>query len=178
MDTSPGVVITISLALAIVLSACPAAGAFSFPAGETAAAGIIAGGPGPSDNGAQFRVHSIDESSAGKTVRIAGGDLLLVQLNEPDPDQAWHFSGGDGFKVVSDVVLESHPARHNFKVKASRPGDLLFRRVDRRDGYVLDTFVVHVAIEPAKSGDGSRKAHPLSGLSILSRHRNTSASWK
>ena len=163
MDTSPGAVITISLVLAIVLSACPASGAFSFPADGMDVTGIIAGVPGPTDNGSVSGLHVIDESSRGKTVHAASGDMLLVKLKEYDPNRAWHFSSEDGFKVVSDVVLQSYPAQHDFKVRVLRPGDLRFQKIDSRDGSVIDTFTVHVAVDRKASGDDSGLAHPLSG---------------
>jgi hypothetical protein len=161
MVSSPGVAIVISLVLALVLLVSPVTGAFSFPAGWSAAADLVAGAPGLADNGAQSRVKAIDESFNGKTVRVASGDVLLVQLNEPNPDQTWHFRGDDSFKVISDVVLEMFPARHDFRVKVYRPGDLRFAKVDRRDSFVIDTFTVHVALDKGKPDDDSRTSHPL-----------------
>jgi hypothetical protein len=160
MDISPGAAITISLVLAIVLSACSAT-VLSLPAGGTVATGIIAGVPGPSDDEALSKVLAIDESSSGKTVHVASGDTLLVKLNERDPNQTWRYSGDDGFKVVSDTVLQTYPARHNFRVKALRPGDLSFTKVDSRDGSVLDTFKVRVVIDKKTSGNGPKRTHPL-----------------
>lgn len=161
MDISPGAAITISLVLAIVLSACSATVVLSLPAGSTVATGIIAGVPGSSDDGALSKVLSIDDSSNGKTVHSADGDTLLVRLNEPDPDQTWRYSGNNGFKVVSDTVLQTDPATHNFRVKALRPGELRFTKVDSRDGFVIDTFTVRVTIDKSTPGSGPKKTHPL-----------------
>jgi hypothetical protein len=161
MVTSPGADTVISLVLAIVLSASPAAGALSFPAGWMASTDLFAGVPGLADKGTQSRVQAIDESFNGKTVHVASGDTLLVQLNERNPDQTWHFRGDDSFKVISDVVLEMFPARHDFRVKVYRPGELRFDKVDRRDSFVIDTFTVHVALDKGKPDDDSRTSHPL-----------------
>lgn len=160
MDISPGAAITISLVLAIVLSSCSAA-VLSLPAGRASATGIIAGVPGPSDDEALSKVRAIDDSSNGKTVHIADGDTLLVQLNEYDADRTWRYSGDDGFKVVSDTVLQTYPARHNFRVKALRSGILNFTKIDDRDGFIIDKFTVRVTIDKSTPDSGPRKTHPL-----------------
>jgi hypothetical protein len=160
MDISPGAAIAISLVLAILLSACSAT-VLSLPAGSTVATGIIAGIPGPSDDEALGKVRAIDESSRGRTVHIADGETLLVRLNELNPDQTWRYSGDDSFKVVSDTVLQTYPARHTFRVKALRPGDLRFTKVDDRDGFVIDTFTVRVVLDKGQPTGGPRKTHPL-----------------
>jgi hypothetical protein len=178
MDTSPGAAISISLALAIVLSACPVAGAFSFPAGWAAATDLIAGGPGLQDKGAQPRVRAIDESFNGKTVHVASGDTLLVHLNERNPDQTWHFRGDDSFKVISDVVLEMYPARHDFRVRVYRPGDLRFNKVDRRDGFVIDTFTVRVVLDKDKPDDDSLPSYPLRMLHTIGPGMNEFPFWQ
>jgi hypothetical protein len=161
MDISPGAALAISLVLAIVLSACSATVVLSLPAGRTSVTGIIAGVSGPSDHGALSRALSIDDSSNGRTVHVADGGTLLVQLNEVNPDQTWRYSGDDSFKVVSDTVLQSYPARHNFRVKALRPGDLRFTKVDSRDGFLIDTFTVRVVIDKSTPSVSPRKSHPL-----------------
>jgi hypothetical protein len=161
MDISPGAAITISLVLAIVLSACSATVVLSLPAGRTTATGIIAGVPGPADDEIHSKVLAIDDSSNGRTVHIADGDTILVRLNEFDADRTWHYSGDDGFKVVSDTVLQTYPAMHNFRVKALRPGELRFTKVDSRDGFVIDTFSVRVTIDKSTPGGGPKKTHPL-----------------
>lgn len=161
MDISPGAALTISLVLAIVLSACSATVILSLPAGRTTATGIIAGGPGLADDEIHLKVLAIDDSSNGKTVHVADGDTLLVKLNEVNPDQTWRYSGDDGFKVISDTVLQTYPAMHNFRVKALRPGDLNFTKVDSRDGFVIDTFTVRVVIDRSTPSGGPKKTHPL-----------------
>jgi hypothetical protein len=167
MVSPPGFVTVISLVLAILLLISPAAGAFSFPVDRSTAADLVASVPGLSENGALSLARSIDENFNGKTVRVADGDILSVQLNERDPDQTWQFSGGDGFKVVSDVVLQTYPARHDFRVKVFRPGDLRFTKIDRRDGSVIDTFKVRVVLDQVKSGNNSHTSHPLRMLQSM-----------
>jgi hypothetical protein len=177
MDTSPGVAITISLVLAIVLTTCPVTGSLSLPAGGLSATGIIAGVPGAADDVTLARAISVDDSSNGKTVHVASGDAILVQLDEQDPDQTWHYSGDDGFKVVGDVVLQMYPARHDFRVKALRPGDLRFNKVDRRDGYVIDTFTVRVSLDQENPAATPRKTHPLQMLRTISQVMNAFRFW-
>lgn len=167
MDVSSGTALIISLLLAIVLSVCPVTGVFSFPADWSVAADAVTGSPAQSDSGVQSSVKTVDESFNGKTVRVASGDTLLVQLSESNPDQTWRFDGGNGFKVVSDVVLQTYPARHDFRVSVSRTGDLRFTKIDRRDGFVIDTFHVRVVIEQAGSGNKSRRSHPLRMLPAM-----------
>ena len=159
MDSSPGVAITISLVLAIVLSACPVAGAFSIPASGISATGIIAGLPGQADNGNGPGLRVIDGNSGAKTVHVARGDVLLVHFIENDPNRAWRLSSDGGFKVVSDVVLQTYPARHDFRIKVARSGEIRFSQVDSRDGYVIDTFVVRVIADQEKPGASSLEAH-------------------
>jgi hypothetical protein len=178
MDSSSGVASVISLVLAIVLLISPATSAFSFSACGSAAADPVAGVPGLPDNSAQSPAQSIDESFNGKTVRVADGEILGVQLNERDPDQTWQFGGGEGFKVVSDVVLQTYPARHDFRVRVYRPGDIRFTKIDRRDGFVIDTFHVRVVIDRAESGNNSRRSHPLRMLLSMEPKTDVYPFWR
>jgi hypothetical protein len=177
MDISPGAVITISLVLAIVLSACSATIVLSLPAGRTATTGMLAGVPGPSDEEIHLKVLAIDDSSNGRTVHIADGDTLLVRLNESNPDQTWRLSADNGFKVVSDTVLQTYPAMHNFRIKALRPGDLNFTKVDSRDGFVIDTFTVKVVIDKSTPSVGPRKTHPLEMIHAIIPDMNVFRFW-
>ncbi len=161
MDRSPGNAIIISLALAMALSACPVAYAYSLPSGWMAESGLVAGVPGLSDDTpASRQVHPIDENFDGRTVRIASGDVLLVKLREYD-QQSWHFIDDNGFSLISDVVLQTYPEQHSFRVKAYRPGELHFKLVDRNNGSVIDTFSVTVVFDSKKPADKRTTSHPL-----------------
>jgi hypothetical protein len=178
MNASPGIALITPFLLAIVLSACPAAGGFSFPADGSVAADAVIGSPAQSDSGVQSSVKTVDESFNGKTVHVASGDTLLVQLNEHNPDQTWHFDGSNGFKVVSDVVLQTYPARHDFRLSVSRPGNLRFTKIDRRDGFVIDTFSVRVVLDEAGSGSTPRRSHPLRMLQSMEPDLYVRSFWR
>jgi hypothetical protein len=177
MDVSPGAAITISLVLAIVLSACSAT-ILSLPAGRPSATGILAGVPGPSDDGALAKVRAIDEISNGRTAHITNWDTLLVQLNEYDADRTWRYSGDDSFKVISDNVLQTYPARHNFRFKALRSGILNFTKIDDRDGFVIDKFSVRITIDKSTPSIGSKKTHPLEMIHAIIPDASASGFWR
>jgi|AGTN01.1.fsa_nt_gi hypothetical protein len=162
MDRSPGNVIIISLMLATAFSTCTVAYAYSLPSGRTAEPGLIASVPGSSDDAPAARqVHAIDDSFNGRIVRVAPGDVLLVKLREYDSEQSWRFIDDNGFSLISDVVLQTYPEQHSFRVKASRPGELNFDLIDRNNGSVIDTFSVTVVFDSKKSADKRTMPHPL-----------------
>ena len=168
MTTSPGIVTIISIIMAMALLAVPAAIATSSPPGGPTEAGIVASDTGFRDiSGSQPpKVTAIDESFNGNTVRVARGDTLLVQLPERETYKTWQFDGGSAFKVIGDTVLETYPMRHDFRVKVLGPGDLRFKKIDRRDGFTIDTFSVKIAMKEGKPGKGTSDAYPLWKLDL------------
>lgn len=164
MSSSPGAAIIISLVLAIALSATPVTCAMSFPQVWPTSADLFAGGPVLQDNAVSSKVTVIDESFNGRTIQAARGETLLVQLSERDIDRTWHFDGGSSFSLTGDAILEMYPARHDFRVKVLGPGDLRFKKIDRRDGFVVDTFSVTITLKESKPEKDSTKSYPLWGL--------------
>jgi len=119
------------------------------------------------NNVAPSRSIALDESSNGRTVRAEKGQVLVVRLKETDPGQTWHFTGGNGFTVVSDTTLESFPMQHVFRVKVRRPGDLAFAKVERLSQRTVETFTVRVVIDEKEPAAGPDTLHPLSGPDVL-----------
>lgn len=156
MKRSPGAVIVLILimsALTAIIS--PAQALFSFPVLGSAPVGSVAiGSKAQSEDMAPSRYMAIDESYNGKSFGAFKNEVLIVQLKETDPAQSWHYTGQGNFKIVGDTVLESFPALHDFRVKVRGPGDLMFAKVDRRSGDVIERFGVHIVIrEPEPKGD-------------------------
>lgn len=93
---------------------------------------------------------SIDDSYNGRTIHVARGDTLSVRLTEKSPDQTWHFDGSDHFSVTSDTAPGTYPGKHDFRMKALATGELGFKKVDIRDGYVVGRFTVRVVTDRGK----------------------------
>lgn len=167
MRSSPGAAIIVLLALAIALLTVPAIGAVAFPADRMVATVLVAGVSGLRDNEISSNVTVIDESYNGMTIRVARDDTLLVQLYERDPDRTWHFDCGDSFTVVDDTIPEKYPGRHDFWVRVRGPGELRFKKIDCRDGFLIDTFAVKAIIGRDRPDD-SPTSYPLWRLHAIS----------
>jgi hypothetical protein len=83
----------------------------------------------------------------GKTFEAAQGDTLKVTLLETDPHQAWRLASTDSVQPVSDVVLESYPAQHQFTLRATASGPVRFNMVDDRNGNIVKTFEFGLAVK-------------------------------
>ena len=87
---------------------------------------------------------TLDEGDDGRTILVPRGETIIVRLRESVPGERWHFEGGKQFRLLDEVIRESYPAQHAFRVKALGSGDLVFRKTADRSGVVLDTFRVRV----------------------------------
>jgi hypothetical protein len=87
---------------------------------------------------------SLDEGDDGRSLQVPKGERITVRLSETNPGESWQFKGGGQFRLLDEVVRESCPAQHVFRVKALGSGDLVFRKTADRSGVVLDTFRVRV----------------------------------
>ena len=138
MSTSPGAaVLALLLVISLLAIACAASVAYS--------QGLASDGP-------INRNKTISDDDNGKTIHAARGDVLIVQLKETDPAQAWHYTGKGSFAIVGDRAREPEVSRHDFRAKVLGPGDLSFAMVDSRDGFVIGNFSVHVFLEEQSAG--------------------------
>ena len=104
----------------------------------------------------------LTESDNGRTIRVAPGTIISVQLKESEAE-AWHFQGQGNFRLLDDVVLESYPAMHSYRIKINGPGDLTFVKSDSRTGRTMGTYLAHV-VTAEKAGQAKSSNYPLSGL--------------
>ena len=157
--------IVVLLLIAVLLLSSYACALVTFPVAiRPALTGITVEGflkkLAPADDASPSRGPTIDESDDGRSVHVARGQVLTVQLRETDPGQAWLFAGGDRFMVQSEA---SSPGQHVFRVKVRGPGELSFAKVDRLSKWTVERFTVRVAIDE-KAAEGEPGLSPLSGL--------------
>jgi hypothetical protein len=180
MRRSPGAaIIVLLIAAALFLTASPTQAIFSFPVlGSVPVSSDTIGSKAQPDDTPPSRNLAIDESYNGKSFSAFKNEMLIVQLKETDPAQSWHYTGKGSFTIISDTVLESYPALHDFRVKVRGPGDLMFAKVDSRSGDVIERFGVHVVIAEPKPKENIVTRYPLYDFNTVDFSPGLMSLWR
>ncbi len=103
---------------------------------------------------------TVTELSDVDFIVAARGDTINVSLMETDPRLNWEYAGGYGIQYLGNSLIETYPVRHLFKLKINSSGIVRFKMLDDRDGRVVKTFEVKLAVAPPLSGLGWPEISP------------------